>query len=299
MSVQITLTGLRGDIPLAYLAALGALRALSLDRPDDPPRMSWSVERGAWRPVLHLREDVDQAAITDSVESALRKHCGAEPFQYADNTTIPSDMYRPVVQKAAREATRSNRRCADFVAAFACEALLDREGKVQDTAFRTMSGAGHQNFLESMRTLCEETTKDHLSEALFGPWRYQDEKPSMRWDPVDDRRHALRWKEPAKDSIRTVRGANRLAIEALPLFTTAPVGGSLQTVGFRGRLWSWPIWDCAVHVDVVRSLLALVELLQDLPDRERLRAIGVAAVYRSERLTQGKFRNFSPAQPVY
>jgi len=298
MSEPVTLTGLRGDNPLAFLAAVGALRVLTLDRPDDPPRMSWTIERGAWRPVLHDLDGVDAQSLPEKIEAVMGEVCGPEPFQFAKNTSVAPEELAPFVRDAANRAAPGDRRCADFAAAFGCEALTDRQGKVQDTALRTMSGAGHQHFVEFMRTLCEQTNVEHLREALFGPWRRQDEPPSMRWDPIDDRRYALRWKNPSAEQIRTVRGANRLAVEALPLFTTAPASGELRTTGFQRKIWTWPIWDAPAGVRAVRSLLTLAGLHADPPDRRRLRAMGVADVYRSTRITVGKYRNFSPARSV-
>lgn len=298
MSEPVTLTGLRGDNPLAYLAALGTLRVLTLDRPGDPPRMSWAVERGAWRPLLHNLDGLDAQALPEKIEEVMQQQCGLEPFQFAKNTSIAPEEFAPFVCEVADRAAPDHRRCADFAAAFGCEALTDPQGKTQDTALRTMSGAGHQHFIEFMLKLCELTTTEHLREALFGPWRRQDEPPSMRWDPIDDRRHALRWKNPSDEQIRTVRGANRLAVEALPMFATAPTNHSLHTTGFRGKAWSWPIWDAAAGMNAVRSLLTLAELHAVKPDRLRLAGMGVPEIYRSMRITVGKYRNFSPAQSV-
>src|SRR5207245_1071530 len=46
------LTGLDGSNLLAYLAALGTLRVLTMAERDSSPRMSW-VDPGCWTPVLH------------------------------------------------------------------------------------------------------------------------------------------------------------------------------------------------------------------------------------------------------
>lgn len=204
---------------------------------------------------------------------------------------------------ARRCAAPANRAWADFLAAFGCESVTDDKGLIQDTSLRTMSGAGHQHFLGFMRTLISDTTSEELHAAMFLPWRYVDPRPSMRWDPADDRRYAMRWDDPSGDPIRTVRGANRLAIEALPLLPTMPVGADLATTGFsrlvdRGIYWSWPIWDRPVIVEVVRSLLAYDELQRQPPDRRQLSAMGVREIYRSRRITQGKYRNFTPSFPA-
>jgi hypothetical protein len=127
----------------------------------------------------------------------------------------------------------------------------------------------------------------------------------MRWDAEDDRRYALRWDEPSKDPVRTVRGANLLAVAALPLFPVVPTSSNtVATTGFSGRgsrdtFVAWPIWTGWLALDAVRSLLS-VKALQDRSAASALalRSVGVSAVYRSQRITLGKYRNFTPAQAV-
>ena len=76
-----------------------------------------------------------------------------------------------------------------------------------------------------------------------------------------------------------------------------------MTTGFKGRrstntYWTWPIWEPPVTLDVVRSLVALGELQEDKPNRRELGCRGIREVYRSQRLTIGKVKNFTPAQSV-
>lgn len=131
---------------------------------------------------------------------------------------------------------------------------------------------------------------------------------TLRWDPADDSRYALRWRDPSGDPARKKRGgmlgANRLAIEGLPLVTCAPVGSSLRTTGFTGSaarntFWTWPIWTYPAGLDVCRSLLAHSALRDAAADADELRALGVAAAFRSQRITVGKFRNFAPSTAVF
>ena len=82
--------------------------------------------------------------------------------------------------------------------------------------------------------------------------------------------------------------------------TSAPLYGRLETTGFtrhkaRGVVWTWPLWTARLWMDVLRSLLALQGVN---PDRRVLAAMGIAEVYRSQRITQGKYRNFTPATPA-
>ena len=303
----IPLAGLDGSNPLGFLAALGTLRVLDLanDDPFRPPRMWWVRTATCWHPTVlaFYRGTVlsDRAAFLEHLANSLALHCNDSPFRWADDTTVEPAKFRAFAREAAESASRSKRRLADFAGAFASEVLTGRDGKVQDTALRTISAVGNQNFLRSMRQLVKLTEQKHLRAALFERWAYVDDRPSMRWDPVDDRRHALRWRKPKHDKIRTVRGANRLAIEALPLMPTAPRGSRLETTGFRNVTWTWPIWERPADVRLIRSLLthpALQRRHPEGPDMLTLREMGIVEAFRSRRINNGQYRNFTPAVPV-
>jgi hypothetical protein len=148
------------------------------------------------------------------------------------------------------------------------------------------------------------TAADHLELALFERWAYLDAEPSLRWDPVDDRRHALRAGQPSDSPILTVRGANRLAVEALPWLPTFGRGEGVETRGWerygvdRDPSWTWPIWGPALAGPTVASLLGLAELVHDRPPREALLARGVAEVYRARRVGD-YYGNFSPGVALW
>jgi hypothetical protein len=305
---DIALNGLDGSNPLAYLAALGALRMTSLAFPQRQVRMRWKNDSGGWRPHLAAEGTLDSDEWLDALDKVLRGETGQPAFGISSDLNMPCSDFRAVATEAQTTATKEDRNFADFIAGFGSEVVESlvngkRTGIIADTAFRTMSGAGHQHFLGFMSHLEKQTGKSHLRAALLESWTYSDPGPSLRWDPVDDRRYAQRWDEPSGDPLKTVRGANRLAIEALPLFPTVVVGSQLETTGFsqrrrQGAVLSWPIWGSEIGLDVVRSLLAYPELQRPEPDRNTLQRIGVEEVFRCERITQGKYRNFSIAVPV-
>lgn len=329
---ELMFEGLDGGNPLGFLAALGTLRSSSLAWPQRNVRMHWSNARGGWHPCLTLAGEMGRHDLLTGLDNAIRDkvghlafsladdltafsvllgtkpHGGQTALTSADDLTVPCVEYRAANIAAAAKSVLGDRRHADFLAAFGSEAVQSeangkKTGEIADTALRTMSGAGHQHFLGFMRELAGATLIEHMQTALFETWRYTDPGPSLRWDPNDDRRYALRWRQPSGDPARTVRGANRLAVEALPLLPTAPVKGRLETTGFiqrkgRGVVWSWPIWTTPIGLDVARSLLAFPGFQKDEPDRHSLSAMGVAEVYRCQRITQGKYRNFTPAYPA-
>ena len=298
MSSEIELSGIDGGNPLGFLAALGAFRTLAITSPFGAVSLGWR-DRAAWRPVLQLAKSTTKDEVIAVLDKQLRTMKGHPAFQLGDDLKASPEEFKEYVRHAAEA---DDPRWAEFAASFGCEAVSD-DGVIQDTALRTMSGAGHQHFLKSMRDLVEATTMEHLHAALFVPWSYKDDPPTMRWDPADDRRYALRWQNPSGDKIRTVRGANRLGIEGIPLLPTMPKGLKLYTTGFSGRgsrdtYWTWPIWRAPLSLDAVRSVLALQEIQAPRPTRPLLERRGIVEVYRSQRLTIGKFRSFAPPQTV-
>lgn len=310
MTNDILLRGIDGANPLGFLAAIGTLRVLSLGAGDI--RLRWTKHENAWRPVLAMDATLEERVLVKHLSTKLATSIPPEVFALGDNPSVSRDIFRAYAQASARTALDGDRIRSDFATAFAGEHPVDKGGKVPDTALRTMGGAGHQHFLKFMRNFIEQVQPEHLHKTLFGPWRYDDpvQNMTLRWDPSDDIRYALRWSNPSGDpnrkSMGSMWGANRLAIEALPLFPTLPTRRQLETVGFhtqgaRKTYLTWPIWDVFAGVDTVRSLLDMAALHHS--DRAGMKpkglgARGITEVYRSRRLTTGKFRNFTMGAPV-
>jgi hypothetical protein len=286
--------------------------------------MSWTAAGGGWRPVLHFDAPVDRPTVVAALTEALTGRERASEFlmdaqddQSPGELPMPAKEYAAVARRAAESATVSDRVAADFCAAYGCEVPPSEKGEVQKTDFFFTSG--QQSFLGSLRELAAAqpppspgrrrgaasiapgTGPSQLDHALFEPWSYPDPGPSLRWDPADDRRYALRAADPAKDPhapIRTVRGANRLAVEALPWLPTFPIGSGVMTRGFarsgRVLLFTWPIWRPSLGANTVATVLGLTELYRDSPPRNELAARGIVEVYRARRIG-GYYRNFAPA----
>lgn len=294
--------GIDAANPLGFLAALGTLRILHLGRPEWRPKLSW-IARDVWCPQLDTAIDISRDDLLTTLDDSLRNSPGHDAMALGDSIKFSPSEFRNACRAALAKASVDQQQTLRFFAALGSEAKLTDDGLISDTALRTMSGAGHQHFLQFMRTLTAETNQTHLNKALFMPWQWDDPKPSLRWDPSDDRRYALRWRNPSNDNINTVRGANRLAIEALPLFPTAVHGNRLKTTGFTGSgsrdtFWTWPVWSGALDLDSVTSVLSLRGLQENPPNRSRLVAMGIEEIYRSQRLTVGKYRNFTIATPA-
>lgn len=300
-------SGPDGGNLLGFLAAVGALQTLDRAFPDANPRMWWVRSDLAWRPTYEVSGTTSDDALVAAMHGVLAADGTPEFSELGDNLSVDPERFRDVATRAAATATPSRRRYVDYLAAYGCE-LPTTAGAIQDTGLRTMSGAGHQHFLKSMRDLVRLTTESDLYAALFAHWRYADGTPTMRWDPADDRRYALRADDPAKSTqapIRTVRGANRLAIEALPFFAVMPSEPVSATTGFaaasgrRSRAAvRWPIWTVPWTVDAVKVAVTQAPVAASTLDASVLTALGVVQVYESRRQTVGKMRSFAPAAPV-
>jgi hypothetical protein len=220
-----------------------------------------------------------------------------DAWKIGNDLTLSGVDFGKQMREAVDGAAHANRSTVDFLSAFGCDVygVGPKKELMSDSGFRTMSGAGHQHFLGFMRELATSTQVEHLRRTLFAPWDYADGRPSLRWDPTDYRPHALRAVDPSGDPIKTMRGANRLAVEALPLFPTAPMGRRIRTTAFRdgetGAEIAWPIWTDTLELRTVVSLLSSGR------ENGRVRP-GVAQVYRATRFTEGKYRNFSPSKAL-
>jgi hypothetical protein len=300
---EIVLRGLDGSNPLAFLAALGALRLLTFVAPD--VRLHWR-NRGTWQPVLtglpEQSEDVICQMILDAPAIPVEVILAA----LGKNLTVAADVFLHFVQTAITGMDRQDHRAADFAAAFGSEVCQqERKDRIQYTDLCFITGSGHQDFIDTAANLLRHVDVARLRDALFGPWRYE-KGLSMRWDPADAREYALRWNDPGPEGVRAVWGANRLAVEALPFFPAHPEGKQLKTTGFREHRpfdeFTWPLWVMAVSHDTVRSLVSLRELQEDEPDRSALNAMGVEEVFRVQRVRIGMGANFKvsfrPARSV-
>ncbi|OED37815.1 hypothetical protein AB833_22090 [Chromatiales bacterium (ex Bugula neritina AB1)] len=225
-----------------------------------------------------------------------------------DNLTISPLRFNEIAAEFSSEVIENLDVCAeslDMLAALGTDTIHQPHSKdrslMQDTALRTMSGAGHQHFIKFILGIIATTDESHYQSTLFEIWRYTDEGRglNLRWDPIDDRRYATRWKNPSSDASVTMRGANRLAIEALPLMTVALVGRRAETTGFHSNNWIWPIWDGELVLPVISTVLQMANLAgRDARARHELAERGVVERFMSSRITVGKFRNFTPARSM-
>jgi hypothetical protein len=270
-------------------------------------KLSWRQLAGAWRPVIGGYGDLEESFLGE-LERTLRS-ASALHFEIDKKLPFEIEKFTTALHKTQLEAKPECRRTADFLAGFGSEAVREK-GIFEDTAFRMVrSGdAAGQGLPHYALEIAKSTGLEELRRTLFKAWDYRDNGFSLRLDPLEDQRYALRWKNPSKSSLAdgpgTMLGANALALEALQVFPSVACSGRLMTTGFhrnrqRQVFFTWPIWDRPVGIDGLRSLLALEGLQNDMPPRKELSRIGIVEVYRCQRIAQNQYySNFAPAVPA-
>ena len=316
---EIELNGLDGENLLGDLAALGTLRVLTLAEPEAEVRMSW-VEKGWWTPVVHHSRIRTEEELIDGLKGRVtapmgvkskgkgkKKQVEASPDEpnglsnanrayMQDHLDLCHADFRRELENEVQEPER--REVADFFAALGSDCLYrDKDDKPAATKLRVIGAGNNDGFLGFMRTIHLETGVEQLHKTLFLQWDYSDPPPFMRWDPNEYRPHALRAGDPAKDNRRNnVRGANRLAIEALPFFPTVPGARRLGTTAFEKDHVTWPIWIEPLNLNSAASLLASKEVQE--AERSTMTQRGIVQVFQARCIKNDKYRNFSPARAL-
>lgn len=324
MSADAThrLDGLEPDNLLAFLALLGALRALdAVDLREGKgkglrPRASWDLQRHPHRPVLHLACAIPREQVAELIAEGVS--ILAEDHDFCDRPDLnhPQADARALLVEAAKSSDASRRGRVDLLASLLTDAAVKSTDTIDPTPLCLLFGQGHQHFLDRLASVpalpappprrkgkvaVTISAAECISEALFEPWIRQDPTFSFRWDPQEDVRYALMAGDPTDQAFkeRTQHGANRLASVGLAALTVVPqtragrvrpqvIGGMSTRSGFS---FAWPVWGEPASLAAIRSLLGHPQL------RERgLRHLGVAYVMVAKRISVDKFMNFAQAQ---
>jgi hypothetical protein len=307
------LIGLEPGNLLAFLALVGTLRALEARMTAWRPRVHW--DGAPLRPTLTLAA----AATAEDIARAAAEGCTelADDYDFANASDLTFD--RAQARTMLKAASETPRRAALLDALFS-DGALKEDGRVVASPLCAMFGQGHQHFLTRLaevpkgvlpkglakkRNPPDLNAPDKIAEALFAPWKREDETDGFRWDPAEDRRYALRFADPSTDAGRTVHGANRLAAIGLPALPGAAVErrgrmrfltlGSTLTRGGAIEI-RWPIGRIPMSLAALRAALAHPALAKTPPDLAALTGLGIVEVRRARRISVGKYFNFTPAE---
>ncbi len=225
------------------------------------------------------------------------------------NVNFRPGLYRDLASGCGDEAVAGL-----LLAALAGEHPVGREGYVAVSPYVLTRGQGHQRFLEDVFAMLSVdppagkglAAADRILEivrALFQSWRRAEARGGFRWDPVEDRRHALRFREPSKEGARTEIGAMRLAAAGFLSMMTCPAGRNLVTKGVvrtaaNELYFVWPLWTVPLTREAIEVLLGHPAVLTEHPDPRWLVALGVAEVMRAARVRAGKYTSIGRGEPT-
>ena len=296
---QIKLTALKSGVPIGFMAALGSFRHASKMSEFGEVKLGWTPHGGQWCALLQTDERVEADGLAKLFVTRVKASAGRPEVEW-------SNALNEVSPEVFREQSHSARSggLAEWFQAFACE-LVSKDGKLQPTPF-DMTVARQQFLADAAWLTTDLATPDRRQgdalniasfyEALFGPWRYQDNQHSLGWDPSTILMGAFTPKAPTAMNKAGVRAAVWLAMESLPFFPCFYDGG-LATSGFqkegRDEKFRWPIWEGPLTISATRALIAHSVGLEE---GELLRR-GIVAVYDSEVFKPNKYlTSFQPAE---
>jgi len=213
---------------------------------------------------------------------------------------LSADEFRSTAESFSQDSELGSSAIA-MLAGLATESCNNKQ--CPRTRFDFIDSSGQLAFLEAVLQLMSNATQERLAATLFQPWKRADEKYSLRFDPVEDRRYALLDRDPTASNNKSTSEwmANLLAYRALSLFPCVITRRGSETTAWAEHsgapCFTWPVWEQPLSLETIRSLLTHQELVAPQPS-ESLRRIGVRAVYRARRIANGDYINFSPASAV-
>ncbi len=306
---DLVLTGLDGQNPLGYLAALGLLRVLTDDavrRGVSVPRMTFSRDA-----LAVIQSDLDLDAIVVCVLDDARAQeanpalalaytkAGVRTSRSAADSVCDLKPSKEIARELLQECAQSVPRAAALAAAWFSELAQDNNGNTKPTALHFT--AGQQSFLEMVEALRSGISNQDIGEALLGPWTNGSTLPSLSWDSSVSRNYALRAGDPSKEKRGSVAAANWLGVIALEFFPVVVVRGRLVTTavvgGWKDSVFSWPLWDVPLSAQSVASILRINAGRWSATERN---ALGLSRVYSAKisRSDQGGYGSFAPADVV-
>jgi hypothetical protein len=301
-TTTLELRGLEHHNLLAFLALLGAMRSLDVARPEWRTRASWNGP--PWTPQLHVAAVVTQADVAAAATDGIARLAAAFDVDGRKNVDFEQTAYRAYAERMSMDETSSR-----LAAALCAEQPLKDDGKVRAAPLVLMFGQGHQHFLTRLDTVSRANvaTKsrdaswlaapERIEEALFHPWRRDDDTPAFRWDPTEDQRYALRFGDPSKaGAATTVHGANRLAAVGLLSFPCVPRARRQSATAWAQESFYWPLWRPPLRLAAVEVLLRNPALTRG--DLSALGPLGVVEILSAKRVSNAKFFNVTPGTPV-
>jgi hypothetical protein len=304
---EIHLTGLKADAAHGFLAAMGVLAATRFSVPE--LRLHWTsgfiphaVLTGVDPSILI---DVLLADRDQRLDGAVLNHPAGEPYDTLKCTAEELAVWAARIADLPDEDPD-----VDLWSALVIEGGFDNNNRSKPTHFDF--SAGQVKFLKVVRDIAAALTAEMLTEALYGPWRYESSLSTLRFEKEGERMQALRAIPPANEPLKGVPGADWLAFRGLALYPLSLAPGrdrarvvtpACDTNWNRGA-FRWPVWADPLAHDAVAALATDPRLVGEEPayrqhDTESLEAWGIRSIWESSILRSGQgYGSFGPAKQI-
>ena len=183
---QISLTGLRPDLPISVMAAFGLLRICSRLLDNQEPRLAWVDSGSGLNAALQTKEELSHNELINVLLKGVGETVECASLNCTDQ--LKSEKVTDFADKAKKALDTStwlNREEVDWFASFGNDLVKNDEGKLRTTPF-DMSVARQKFPSDAIKLgssfINDEKVRDYFHEALFGPWRYADDQHSFGWD---------------------------------------------------------------------------------------------------------------------
>lgn len=290
----IEANALRADNPLGFMAALGIMQVARRVAELRGIRLYWCPFGASYAARFRLDAELTDDDFLKALISDLSSSRARGEFLWSPAIkTVKQAQFREVLVQA-------NDAQAEWLSAFTNESANDDEDYLEATPF-DMSVA-RQRFLADAAKLGVSlgqpatkrgpTTLNSYQEAVFGPWKYEDDQHSLGWDPSTLKMGAFTFKAPTALANTGVRAAVWLAIESLPYFQCAYENG-LATVGWQVKKgtseFRWPVWMEPLSHEEIEALLGWREFVSDSPSQAEMAGRGVWAIFGSAKVKPNKY----------
>ena len=307
--VETELTGLEGNNPLGFLAALGVQELFR--HSDNPPRLWWTDDAVSCAVV-----DAEVDRIVEQAHTVLPRWSGHRSLSPAiEKSADSSAKFASANVRRYLQVTQDGQPGSSLATALVAEGSLDnnKKAKPSDLYFT----AGKQRFLNMARKILRNASPSEIREGLTSPWPYNSQLPSLMWDVVDDRIYALAAFDPAGQKKLSNPGPEALAILGLsrhPVFadkyrtSRGGMQGRTLTQGCSGSWksghYAWPLWSRPAGRRTVQSILAhaMGTTVEVLRVREMwYRSWSITRVMKSaiRRSDQGGYGTFGPPEMIW
>ena len=150
---------------LGFLCSLGLLEAGMRSLPEHSVRLGFAWHAMAFRPVLTVQPQVEPNQLVEKLHGWVTARAASLMLTCLGDD-LPCDV--GLFEAVARALLASGDMASSTLLA-GCGVARSGSERVDDTVFRTMSGAGHQHFLQFARLIAELTTTEQLRAHALQP----------------------------------------------------------------------------------------------------------------------------------